>query len=35
LGIIPKTLAINAALDATDLVSKLKVLHYASQNDDN
>jgi T-complex protein 1 subunit alpha len=29
--IIPKTLAINAALDATDLVAKLKVFHHASQ----
>ena len=34
MAIIPKTLAINAALDATDLVSKLKVLHSASQNSD-
>jgi T-complex protein 1 subunit alpha len=31
LAIIPKVLANNAAVDATDLVSKLKVLHYASQ----
>lgn len=29
--IIPKTLAYNAALDATDLVSKMKVFHHASQ----
>jgi T-complex protein 1 subunit alpha len=32
--IIPKTLAINAALDATDLVAKLKVFHHASQTSD-
>lgn len=32
--IIPKTLAINAALDATDLVAKLKVFHHASQSSD-
>lgn len=30
LTIIPKTLAINAAVDATDLVSKLRALHHAS-----
>jgi T-complex protein 1 subunit alpha len=29
--IIPKTLAMNAALDASDLVAKLKVFHNASQ----
>lgn len=34
LNIIPKTLAVNAALDATDLISKLKVFHAASQNSD-
>lgn len=32
--IIPKTLAINAAKDACDLISKLKMLHYVSQNSD-
>lgn len=32
--IIPKTLAINAALDATDLIAKLKVFHHASQTSD-
>jgi T-complex protein 1 subunit alpha len=32
--VIPKTLAINAALDATDLVAKLKVFHHASQTSD-
>jgi len=32
--IIPKTLAINAALDATDLIAKLKVFHHASQTAD-
>lgn len=30
LTIIPKVLANNAAVDATDLVSKLKALHHAS-----
>lgn len=34
LYIIPKTLAINAGKDATDLVGKLKMFHYASQNSD-
>jgi len=29
--IIPKQLAINAALDATDLVAKLRVVHSRSQ----
>lgn len=28
--VIPKTLAINAAKDATDLISKLKVFHNAA-----
>jgi T-complex protein 1 subunit alpha len=32
LQIIPKTLAINAAKDATDLIAKLRVFHNASQN---
>lgn len=32
--IIPKTLAVNAAKDSTDLVAKLKAIHYAAQNDD-
>jgi T-complex protein 1 subunit alpha len=32
--VIPKTLALNAALDATDLVAKLKVFHHASQTSD-
>jgi len=31
LNIIPKTLAVNAAKDATELVSKLRALHAASQ----
>jgi T-complex protein 1 subunit alpha len=31
LNVIPKTLATNAAKDATELVSKLRVLHSASQ----
>lgn len=31
LNIIPKTLATNAAKDATELISKLRVLHAASQ----
>lgn len=34
LAIIPKILANNAALDATDLVSKMRVLHSAAQNTD-
>ncbi len=29
--VIPKTLAVNAACDATDLVAKLRAFHYASQ----
>ena len=29
--VIPKTLAVNAALDSTDLVSKLRAFHNASQ----
>jgi len=32
--IIPKTLAVNATQDATDLVAKLKAFHYASQSGD-
>lgn len=32
--VIPKTLAINAAKDSTDLVAKLKAVHHAAQNDD-
>lgn len=32
---IPKTLAINAAKDALDLLGKLRTFHYASQNSDN
>ena len=32
--VIPKTLSLNAALDATDLVAKLKVFHHASQTSD-
>ena len=31
LQVIPKTLAINAALDAADLVSKLRAFHNESQ----
>lgn len=31
--VIPKTLAVNAAKDATDLVAKLRAHHYASQTD--
>lgn len=34
LTIIPKTLATNAAQDATDLIAKLKVFHSASQTSD-
>eukprot|EP00826_Nyctotherus_ovalis_P053597 TRINITY_DN6988_c0_g1_i8.p1 TRINITY_DN6988_c0_g1~~TRINITY_DN6988_c0_g1_i8.p1 ORF type:complete len:375 (-),score=128.25 TRINITY_DN6988_c0_g1_i8:151-1275(-) len=30
--VIPKTLAINATLDATDLLAKLRVFHHAAQN---
>lgn len=29
--VIPKTLAVNAAVDATDLVAKMKVFHFAAQ----
>lgn len=32
--VIPKTLAMNAAHDSTDLVAKLKAAHYAAQNDE-
>jgi T-complex protein 1 subunit alpha len=31
--VIPKTLSVNAAKDAIDLVAKLKAVHYAAQND--
>jgi T-complex protein 1 subunit alpha len=31
LNVIPKTLAVNAAKDATELISKLRTLHAASQ----
>lgn len=31
--VIPKTLAMNAAKDSTDLVAKLKAVHHAAQND--
>lgn len=31
--VIPKTLTVNAALDATELVSKLRAFHNASQTD--
>lgn len=31
--VIPKTLVVNAAYDATDLVAKLRAHHYASQTD--
>ena len=34
LTIIPKTLATNAAQDATDLIAKLRVFHSASQTSD-
>lgn len=33
LTVIPKTLALNAALDAIDLLAKLKVVHVKSQSD--
>ncbi len=33
LNIIPKTLTVNAAKDATELISKLRTLHTASQKD--
>lgn len=29
--VIPKTLSVNAALDSTDLISKLRAVHNASQ----
>lgn len=32
--VIPKTLAVNAAKDATDLVAKLKAVHHAAQNEE-
>lgn len=32
--VIPKTLAVNAAKDSTDLVAKLKAVHHAAQNDE-
>ena len=32
LNVIPKTLAVNAAQDATELVSKLRAIHIASKN---
>lgn len=32
--VIPKTLAVNAAKDATDLVAKLKAVHHAAQADE-
>ncbi|KAI0559608.1 TCP-1/cpn60 chaperonin [Gracilaria domingensis] len=32
--VIPKTLAMNAAHDSTDLVAKLKAVHHAAQNED-
>ena len=35
LYVIPKTLSINAAKDATDLLSKLRSAHYASQSKEN
>ena len=33
MNVIPKTLSVNAAKDATELVSKLRSLHAASQKD--
>ena len=33
MNVIPKTLATNAAKDATELISKLRTLHTASQKD--
>jgi len=33
--VIPKTLAVNAAKDATDLVAKLRAYHNTAQIDDN
>lgn len=35
LYVIPKTLLINAGKDATELLAKLRTLHYTSQNTDN
>lgn len=32
--VIPKTLAVNAAKDSTELVAKLRAVHHAAQNDD-
>lgn len=32
--VIPKTLALNAALDSIDLIAKLKSVHYKSQQDE-
>ena len=32
--VIPKTLAVNAALDATDLVARLRAYHHKAQTDD-
>lgn len=32
--VIPKTLAVNAAKDSTDLIAKLKAVHHAAQTDD-
>lgn len=32
--IIPKVLCLNSALDATDLISKLKSVHFKSQTDE-
>lgn len=32
--VIPKTLAVNAAKDSTDLVAKLKAVHHAAQSDE-
>ncbi len=32
--VIPKTLAVNAAKDATDLIAKLKAVHHAARKDD-
>merc|ERR1711944_201123 len=33
--VIPKTLAVNAAKDSSDLVSKLRAFHHASQQEEN
>ena len=33
LTVIPKTLSVNAALDATDLVAKLRAIHNTAMND--